>query len=320
MLALWLLADLIYVQSGEGLAWFAVEAGVPTLKGRLATPGQSPYYLRADGRRLYAAAKDRLLTFSIGADGALTRGVELPSPGGPCYVDARAGWAATANYGAGETRLYPAEGEARVFPTGPQTHSARFHGRYLYALSVGGRKITRVRVEDGELWTLDMPELGPRHIAFSERFAFVVHERPIRVSSLKLDVETGRLSPVGDWPALAAGMSEKKELAAAEIAVSGALVVASVRDFSKAADQNGLAVFAAHPESGALSFVEFVASGGTSPRGFVIDPKGEYLYVLNEIQGTLKVFRIVEGRLKGVGEPLKVGGPSIGIAYVAESK
>lgn len=313
MIAIWLLADWIYAQSGEGLAWFAVEKGVPTLKGRLATPGQPPIYLKAsaDGRALYAAGRDKVLVFAIGADGAPARGVDLPSPGGPCYVDASGRWIATANYGAGETRLY-GDGEPRVFPTGPQSHSARFHGKHLYALSVGGRKITRVNVEDGGLRTLDMPGLGPRHIAFSERFAFVVHERPIRVSSLRLD----DLTPVGDWPALPPGATSKKELAAAEIAVSGTFVCASVRDFSKEADLNGLAVFRADPDSGALSFVEFAPSGGVSPRGFVIAPKGDFLYVLNEVPGTLNVFRIEDGKLRRAGEPVPVGGPSIGIAYV----
>lgn len=328
-------SDVLYVQAGEGLKWFAVDGrtGALTPKGALATPGRAASYLRtsADGRFLYAAAPEaRLVVFSIAADGGLTERAELPSPGGPCYVDVHptGRWAATANYGAGKTLLFPvgADGEVRApvsFETGGQTHSARFHpgGRFLYALSVAGRKITRLPVDGGPAWTLDLPDLGPRHIAFSPRgeLAFVVHERPIRVSSLRVTEGSGELQLVGTWPALAPGAVERKELAAAEIAVAGRFVVASVRDFSKGGELNGLAVFEVDDASGALRWIEFAASGGVSPRGFVIDPSGAYLYVLNEIPGTLKTFRIdpASGRLQPVGEAAVVGGRAIGIAWAA---
>ncbi len=327
-------SDLLYVQAGEGLKWFAVDVRTGTLtpKGELATPGGAASYLRAspDGRFLYASAPEkRLLQFSIGAGGALTSRAELPSPGGPCYVDVHptGRWAATANY-AGKTLLYAvgADGDVRdpvTFDTGGQTHSARFHpgGRFLYALSVAGRKMTRLPLDGGAAWTLDLPGLGPRHIAFTPggARAFVVHERPIRVSSLRVAEDSGTLELVGTWPALAPGAVEKKELAAAEIAVSGRTVVASVRDFSKDGGLNGLAVFEIDEATGALRWIEFVASGGVSPRGFVIDPSGSFLYVLNEISGTLNTFRrdSASGRLVPVGAALAVGGRAIGIAWVA---
>ncbi|RPH44051.1 MAG: hypothetical protein EHM91_08415, partial [Planctomycetota bacterium] len=97
--------SLIYVQCGEGVKWFSVDGrtGALTVKGFLATPKQPLYYLRPspDRKLLYGASSDRLLVFSIGADGALTRTAETASPGGPCYVDVHPSgrWAATANYG-----------------------------------------------------------------------------------------------------------------------------------------------------------------------------------------------------------------------------
>jgi 6-phosphogluconolactonase (cycloisomerase 2 family) len=330
--------DLLYVQSGDGLKWFSVDGrnGAVVPKGELPTPKQPHYYLRVSpDRKVLYSAGERLLSFWIGADGGLARAAEAPSPGGPCYVDVHPSgrWVATANYGSGTTLVHPAGvagalREAESFPSGPQSHSTRFHpgGRFLYTLSVAGRQITRFAFDEATgkavPWTLAMPDLGPRHIAFSPRgdLAFVVHERPIRVSSLRVDPETGKLEPLGDWPALAPGVSERKELAAAEIAVapSGRFVIASVRDFSKEAGLNGLAVFAVDPGSGALRWVEFVSSGGVSPRGFVIDPSGAFLYVLNEIPGTLRVFRMDpdSGRLQPAGEPLPVGGRAIGIALL----
>lgn len=329
-------AAVLYVQCGEGVKWFAVDGrtGAVSPKGFLATPKQQPCYLRPspDRRFLHAAAADRLLVFSIGADGALTKTAEAPSPGGPCYVDVHptGRWAATANYGSGTTLIYPvgadgAVGELRSQSSGPQSHSARFHpsGRFLYALSVAGRRITRFDV-DGKSPPLEsaLEGLGPRHIAFSSKgdAAFVVHERPIRVSSHRVDPETGRLTPVGDWAALEPGVAEKKELAAAEIAVapSGRFVYASVRDFSKEANLNGIAVFSVDADSKALRLVEFVPSGGASPRGFVIDPTGTFLLAANEIPGTLRTFRMdaESGRLTPQGDLVQVGGRAIGIAWV----
>jgi len=330
--------DVLYAQCGDGLKWFSVDGGTGAVspKGELSTPKLPHYYLRGSpDRKVLYSAGERLVAFSIGPDGALTRAGEAPSPGGPCYVDVHPSgrWVATANYGSGTTLVHPADPggtvrEAGSFPSGPQSHSTRFHpgGRFLYTLSVAGRQITRFAFDASTgaavPWTLPMPDLGPRHIAFSpggDR-AFVVHERPIRVSSLKVDAETGKLESVGDWPALAPGVAERKELAAAEIAVapSGRFVYASVRDFSREGDLNGLAVFAVEPGSGALRWVEFVPSGGVSPRGFVIHPSGTFLYVLNEIPGTLRIFRIDpdSGRLSPVGEAVPVGGRAIGIAWI----
>jgi 6-phosphogluconolactonase (cycloisomerase 2 family) len=324
---------ILYVQSGQGLKWFSVSpAGAVTPKGSLATSKISPCYLRVspDRKVLYAAGvPDRLLVLSIGSDGSLTPSGEAPSPGGPCYVDVHPSgrWVATANYGPGKTLLYPVGadgtvGEAVTHSTGAQTHSVRFDpaGKFLYSLSVGDRKITRIAVEGGGATsTLSMGDLGPRHLAFSPggKFAYVVNERPIKVSSVRL-AET--LELVGTWPALEAGVAEKQGLAAAEIAVtpSGKFVVASVRDFSKEGGLNGLAVYSADPETGALRWVEFVPSGGVSPRGFVIDPSGTLLFVLNEIPGTLRTFRIdsESGRLTSLGEAVPVGGPAIGIAWL----
>ena len=75
-------AHVLYVQCAEGLKWYAVDGrtGALTPKGELATPRLSPSYLRPspDGKTLYAAASDRLLAFSIGADGALARTGEAP--------------------------------------------------------------------------------------------------------------------------------------------------------------------------------------------------------------------------------------------------
>ncbi len=320
-------AAILYVQAGAAIKG-VVPGEPPTVAWTLETPGFSALYLRVapDRKVLYAAGNDRLRAFAIGPDGRLSPSGDVPSPGGPCYVDVHPDGrrVATVGYGAGTTLLFAGLGDPLVLPSGPQSHSVRFHpnGRFAYTCSVAGAKITGFRLgETPSSFERAMPGLGPRHLAFSPdgRLAYVVHERPIRVSSLTVDVETGALTPIGDLPALPAGAAEKKDVAAAEIAASpdGRFVYASVRDFSKGGDQNGLAVFAVR-DGGRLDWVEFAPSGGVSPRGFAIEPSGKRLFVLNELSGTLVVFRIdgTSGRLARIGEPLAVGKGPIGIAWL----
>lgn len=112
-----------------------------------------------------------------------------------------------------------------------------------------------------------------------------------------------------------------KSYAAAEIAVSGNFVYASVRDFSKApsdTDHNGLAVFSFAPTTGKLNWVEFFRTGGVSPRGFVIDRSGSMLFAANELSETLATFKVnpESGRLTRTGDLLPLGGKAIGIALV----
>lgn len=328
-LALLLVQDpaepVLYVQAGAAIKGVA-PTEPPALRWTLETPGFTALYLRVspDRKLLYAAGPDRLRAYAIGADGRLSPAGDVPSPGGACYVDVHpeGRWIGTVGYGSGTTLLFPGLRDPLVLPSGAQSHSVRFHpgGRFAYTASVKDARITGFRLgEPPTPFELPMAGFGPRHLAFSPdgRHAFVAHERPIRVSSLKVDLETGALAPIGDVPALPAGVAEKKELAAAEIAVSpdGRFVYSSVRDFSKEGGQNGLAVFAVR--DGALSWVEFAPSGGVSPRGFLIEPSGKRLFALNELSGTLVVFRIdgTSGRLAPAGEPLSVGKGAIGIAW-----
>ncbi len=72
-----------------------------------------------------------------------------------------------------------------------------------------------------------------------------------------------------------------------------------------------IAVFAIDPESGRLTPVQHIDSGGHTPRNFDIDPTGEWMVVTNHGSNNAQIFRIDKqaGTLTPVGAPVSVPYP-----------
>ena len=73
---------------------------------------------------------------------------------------------------------------------------------------------------------------------------------------------------------------------------------------NRAKDVEGtLVVFAVDPNSGGLSLVEHVGSGGVTPRNFALHPSGEWLVVANQSSGNLVSFNVdkATGHLQRTG-------------------
>jgi 6-phosphogluconolactonase len=106
---------------------------------------------------------------------------------------------------------------------------------------------------------------------------------------------------------LPAGTTPGPPDSAAEIAVhpSGRFVYASNRG------PDTLAVFARDKETGRLTLVEHVPSGGRTPRSFGIDPSGRFLLAAHQRSDQVVVFRIdpQTGRLTPTGQTVEVGSP-----------
>jgi 6-phosphogluconolactonase len=102
---------------------------------------------------------------------------------------------------------------------------------------------------------------------------------------------------------------------AAEIALhpNGKFLYASNRG------DDSIAVFSVDRESGKLTVVEQVPSGGRTPRHFTFDPDGARLLVANQDSGNIVEFRIdaTTGRLERVGDVAKVPSP-VCLVFVAE--
>jgi 6-phosphogluconolactonase len=81
---------------------------------------------------------------------------------------------------------------------------------------------------------------------------------------------------------------------------------------------DSIAVFAVNSKNGALKSIEYVSSGGKTPRTFEIDPSGSFLFAANQRSDRVDIFRIdaKSGRLTPTGEVLDVPSP-VCIKFVA---
>lgn len=82
------------------------------------------------------------------------------------------------------------------------------------------------------------------------------------------------------------------------ITPSGKFLYASNRD-----PENVIAIFSIDQQTGNLTSLGFVSSGGNTPRNFAIDPSGSFLLVANQNSSNIVTFRIdqIAGTLTQIG-------------------
>jgi 6-phosphogluconolactonase len=92
---------------------------------------------------------------------------------------------------------------------------------------------------------------------------------------------------------------------------AGKFLYVSNRDVSNAAQDN-IAVYSIDSGSGKVTPVEFVPSGGKTPRNIALDPSGSFLLAGNQGSNNLTVFRINSktGRLTPSGQVMEVPEPT----------
>jgi 6-phosphogluconolactonase len=132
---------------------------------------------------------------------------------------------------------------------------------------------------------------GPRHLAWhpTGHWVYLIEELSNEVTTFRWDREDGTLNEEQTVPTLPGDF--RGESTAAEVLVdpTGRFVYASNRG------HDSIAVFAIDPNSGALAFVEHVASGGRTPRYMAFDLTGGWLIVANCESDSAAVFGIDPG-------------------------
>ncbi len=160
------------------------------------------------------------------------------------------------------------------------------------------------------------PGAGPRHFAIhpQQRFAYVINELENTVTAYTRDSGRGSLTALQTISTLPADVKALPNYSTAEVLVhpTGRFLYGSNRG------HDSIAVFSIDQATGRLTFVETVATEGSTPRGFGIDPTGAYLIAGNQRSDSVVVFRInpETGRLTPTGSKIAVGAP-VSVKFVA---
>lgn len=179
----------------------------------------------------------------------------------------------------------------------PHPHSAFFSpdGKYVFIQDLGLDKIFTYAIDEveGKLElkhvTATNPGAGPRHLAFhpNATHAYVINEVDSTVTVFNYEAAEGKLKAIQTISTLPADGFDG-ENTTAEIAVSedGRFVYGSNRG------HDSLVVYAIDGESGQLTVVQHIHSGGGHPRHFALTPGGRYLLCANRDDNNIVTFRV----------------------------
>lgn len=198
---------------------------------------------------------------------------------------------------------------------GPHVHSAFFSPdeRYLFVNDLGLDRIKAYTLdkEQGKLVyhgeTITEAGAGPRHLAFhpSGSLAFVINELNSTIVSYRYDAEKGKLEPIQSVSTLPEDFNGESITAEIVVSPDGRFVYGSNRG------HDSIVVFAVDSESGKLSLVQHISSGGGHPRNFALTPDGSFLIAANRDSNNLVSFRVDQesGKLQPTGESAEVSKP-----------
>jgi 6-phosphogluconolactonase len=187
----------------------------------------------------------------------------------------------------------------------PHPHSVTISpdGRFAFVADLGLDRVFSYRL-DPEQGTIAanapafaaMPAgSGPRHTKFSpdRKFFYVLAELGGTVTACRYDEQRGALEPFQTVSTLPDDFTGKNGSSEIRIDRKGRFLYAANRG------PNSIAVFRRDPESGALTRVEIVPTGGDHPRNFALSPDGAWLLCAHQNTGNLTVFRVDQetGRL-----------------------
>jgi len=323
----------------------------------LVAEGPNPAFLAVDPRHrfLYAAHEvgsfngehaGFLSAYAIDATtGHLTllNQVSTVTPG-PCHVsvDASGRVVLAANYGGSSVESFPVRADGslgaaasvirqegssvnRERQNEPHAHMVATDPANRYALlcDLGLDQILVFKLDAGAAtltpndppFVRANPGAGPRHFAFRPdgKFVYVINELDCTVSVFGYNAAHGLLTPVETVSTLPAGETVRPGFSTAEVIMhpSGRFVYGSNRG------HDSMVVYAIDDETGKLTLVQHVPSGGKKPRSFGIDLTGRFLLSANQDTSNVVVMRIDEatGRLTPETTIVPLGKP-VSVVFV----
>jgi 6-phosphogluconolactonase len=301
-------------------------AEVPKARWMVAHPRLPVLYAAKDGD----GQQGSVIAFTVDRNsGALARLGEVFAGGGGTthlWLDAASMTLVAANFGGGSTSSIGINGDGSLGPlvstiqatgSGPHRRQAAPHahgaivdpsGRYALVADLGADRVfvygfdraTRALSGDSgpEPRSFIAPAgSGPRRIVFGRdgRFAYLLNELAAELMALRWDAQQGRLSLVQSVSITSPGYAGARSGAEVAASADGRFVYVADRS------EHALVVYAVQRESGLLSLVQRLPSGGELPWTFAIHPSGRWLLVANERSNRINVFSIdaASGLLSG---------------------
>lgn len=324
---------------GFSVARFDSDTGNLTVP-RFVQQADSPafFVLSTDGRHLYSVNSgnnDGLSAYAVdAATGNLTFLNRVDTGGGdPSYVslDKTGRFALVANYSGGSVAVFAVQPDgslgnrtAFIQHTGHsvnpqrQTHAYAHSiitdpsNRYAIVCDLGLDKVFvyRFDAQTGTLTPNDPPFAaahpgsGPRHPAFSPdgKYLYVIHEMGSIITQFAWDGNAGTLKELATVSTLPPDFKGTSTCAEIQILANGKFLYASNRG------HDSIAVFAIAPADGSLTPIQWIPSGGKTPRNFAFDPTGQWLLATNHGSNNAVVFRIDQttGKLTQQGDPVPI--------------
>lgn len=322
-------------ESSEGIYRFVLNTETGQLENvEVAAKVGSPTYLVTsnDNKFLYSVSQQDqqggVAAYSINQNnGELTYLNEQLADGAPpCHLDVLNGTVVTGNYHKGTVDMFKVQQNGQVDAassviqhegTGPHERQEKPHvhytaytpdGNYIAVADLGTDEVVTYQVQNDELVQVSILKVkagsGPRHLTFhpNGKWAYLLNELSSEVTVLDYDAEIGSFAEKQYIKAIPADFSETNDASAIHISSDGRFVYSGNRG------HNSIAVFSVDQDSGELTFVEHVSSGGEWPRDFVLDPSEKFLIASNQHTGNLVLFARDEetGKLTQLDSEVKV--------------
>lgn len=303
---------------------FNPTTGKISLADTIAAENPSYLTLSPDGKNLYAVNENGgdipggVSSFAFDKSTGTLKLLNTRSSAGdhPCYVsiDEKNQHVVAGNYSGGSLSIFPVAGNGSLEPasqiivhagkgTNPDrqkkahVHAVVFspENNRLFVPDLGVDKVlaydynpkaTKPLKELPEQHVITPPGSGPRHLVFhpTRPFAYLVEELTGTVSAYRYD--DGRLVFLQRLSTFVKGHKGEKGSADIHVSPDGRHLYVSNRG-----KVNNLTIFMIETSIGTLRLKGFQATGGLTPRNFIIDPSGNFVLVANQNSNNITVFK-----------------------------
>jgi 6-phosphogluconolactonase len=250
----------------------------------------------------------------------------------PCYIsiEQTGRFALVANYSGGNAAMLPIQADGQLGPAtdvvqhaGSSVHPDRQTSPFVHSivpdptnrfaiaadLGIDALVIYEMDLENGKLKKQAQvkvkPGSGPRHTIFhpNGRYLYLINELSSTLTVFRYDSGTGSLEELQTVSTLPANF--EGENLCAELHICGEYLYASNRK------HDSIAWYLIEANTGQLTYQGESPSGGREPRGFAIDPTGNFLLAAHERSDNVVIFRIdpATGKLIETGQEVKLPYP-----------